>query len=427
MNSTPLAVFIGIDWAAEEHAVCLLQGETALHTTLPQEAAAIEAWVQGLRQRFASRPLAICLEQSRGALLYALMKYEGLVLFPINPKQLAKYREAFSPSGAKNDPGDAELLARFVREHHPRLRRWRPEDAVTRGLRLLCEDRRRWVDQRTAAGNRLLQALKEAYPLALEFLGKHVHAQRFLALLAKYPTQRELQRAAPKHLVSWLARLRRVVDDLPVDPESDPRVVAIKQAVPLVTDEAVLLQGRLAVVNLVKELQLLNDTIDQYDQHIATQLAQHPDAALFASFTGAGPALTPRLIAAFGTDRQRYDSALEVQQLSGAAPVQRQSGKVCVVHKRQACSKFLRQTFHEFARCSLSKCRWARAYVAMLQSKGQSFHTAVRALAFKWIRILFRCWKNRLPYNDHLYLQQLHQKRSPLLAFLPPEYPPPQP
>src|SRR5262249_7063023 len=157
-------------------------------------------------------------EQSRGALLYALMKYEGLVLFPINPKQLAKYREAFVPSGAKNDPGDAELLARFVREHHPRLRMWRPDDAVTRGLRLLCEDRRHWVDERTAVGNRLLQALKETYPLALKFLGKRAYGPRFLALLAKYPTQPELQRASPKQLVQWVARLRRVADDPPADP-----------------------------------------------------------------------------------------------------------------------------------------------------------------------------------------------------------------
>jgi len=420
MNSSSWAVFIGIDWAAEEHAVCVLEGETALHTVLPHEAGAIEAWVQGLRQRFGSRPIGICLEQSRGALLYALMKYEGLTLFPINPKQLARYREAFSPSGAKNDPGDAELLARFLREHHPRLRMWRPDDAVTRGLRLLCEDRRHWVDQRTAVGNRLLQALQEAYPLALTLVGRHIYGRWFVALLTKYPTQRELQRAAPKRLVQWLTRLRRVVDDPPADPARDPRVVAIKQALPLVTDEAVLLQGRLAVSHLVQQLQLLNAAIDQYDQQIATQLAQHPDAQLFASFQGAGPALAPRLIAAFGADRQRYDSALEVQQLSGIAPVQRQSGKTCVVKKRHACSKFLRQTFHEFAKCSLAKCRWARAYVAMLRSKGQNYHAAVRALAFKWIRILFRCWKLRVPYDDNLYLRQLHQKHSPLLAFLPP-------
>jgi hypothetical protein len=93
---------------------------------------------------------------------------------------------------------------------------------------------------------------------------------------------------------------------------------------------------------------------------------------------------------------------------------------------RLACPKFLRQTFHEFAKCSLISCRWAKAYHAMLRSKGHRYHSAVRALAFKWIRILFRCWQTRQPYDDDRYLRQLQRKQSPLLAFLPTQ-PLPQP
>jgi len=168
--------FVGIDWADQEHAVCLLTaGSHQLQaSTVPQRAEALEAWASELRLRFGGRPVAVCLEQSRGALAYALMKYEFLVLFPLNPKQLAKYREALGPSGAKDDPGDAELLCRFVVEHHRRLRAWRPDDVTTRGLRLLTEARRRWVAQRTALGNQLLQQLKEVFPLALEFVGQQV-------------------------------------------------------------------------------------------------------------------------------------------------------------------------------------------------------------------------------------------------------------
>jgi transposase len=420
MNTPSYAAFVGIDWADAEHAVCLSTEGEVEHTSVPQDAAALDAWVAGLRQRFGGRPVAVCLEQSRGALLYALMKYDCLVLFPLNPKQLARYREAFGPSGAKNDPGDAELLARFVREHFPRLRAWKPDDALTRSLRLLTEDRRHWVAERTAAGNRLLGHLKEVYPLALGFLGKHVYGERFLDLLHKFPSQRELQRAAPRKLLEWFRKLRRVVDDPPADPARDPRVVALQQAPPLVTDEAVLRHGRLVVKNLVTQLQQLNQTIAEYDREIAVLVEQHPDSKLFASFDGAADALVPRLVAAFGTDRQRYASAEEIQQLSGIAPVQLQSGKSCVVKMRRACPKFLRQTFHEFARCSLINCRWAQAYHALLRSKGHGYHSAVRALAFKWIRILFRCWKTRQPYDDDRYLRQLQLKQSPLLAFLPP-------
>lgn len=112
------AAFVGMDWADEEHAVCILpaDGGQAERGMLKQEPEAIAAWVGALRQRFDGRPVAICLEQSRGPLLYALMSYEFLVLCPINPVQLAAYRKALDPSGAKGDPRDGELLARFLRD-----------------------------------------------------------------------------------------------------------------------------------------------------------------------------------------------------------------------------------------------------------------------------------------------------------------------
>ena len=167
------AAFLGIDWADEKHDLCLLsaEGGAAHHSTLAQKPAAIAAWAAELRQRYGSRPVAVCLEQSRGALIGALMQYEFLVLFPLNPQQLAAYRQALSPSGAKDDRTDAELLAQFLRDHPRQLRAWRPDDEVTRGLRLLTEQRRRWVEDRVARGNELVQRLKESYPLALEFSG----------------------------------------------------------------------------------------------------------------------------------------------------------------------------------------------------------------------------------------------------------------
>jgi transposase len=327
---------------------------------------------------------------------------------------------ALHPSGGKNDLSDAELLAKFLREHHAELRAWQPDDPLTRTLRLLGEARRQWVDQRTAAGNRLLQVLKEAYPLALEFLGKQVYATRFLELLVKFPAQRELQRAAPKLLAQWLTKLRRVTDDPPKDPVNDPRIVAIRQAPQLVTDPAVLRANRLAVLHLATQLQHFNETIDAYDKQLQELVPQHPDAALFRSFPGAGEALTPRLIAAFGSQRDRYQSALEIQQLSGIAPVQIQSGKTSLVKKRNACPLYLRQTFHEHARCSLRSCRWAQAYCALLQSRGVTWHAAIRSLAFKWQCIMFRCWQTRQPHDDDRYLRQLHRQQAPLLQFLKP-------
>lgn len=413
-------VFVGIDWADERHAVCLLVGDQVEQGEVKQEAGALDDWAASLRTRFGDGPIAICLEASRGPLVYALMKYEFLTLFPLNPKQLAAYRAALHPSGGKNDPRDAELLARLLREHHARLRPWRPDDADTRALRMLGEQRRQWVDQRTAAGNRLIQALKEAYPLAFEFCGKHVYGERFLQLLVKFPTQRELQRANPKHLVQWFQKLRYTVDDPAPKPADDPRVAKIRAMPPLVTDAAVLTANRLQVLHLAKLLQQFNATIAEFDEQLSERTRQHPDAELFQSFPGAGVALTPRLIAAFGSDRERYASATDLQQFSGTAPVRIQSGKTCVVKKRRACPAFLRQTFHEYARCSLLHCRWAQAYCRLRQTQGMKYHAAVRALAFKWQRIMFCCWRKREPYDDAKYMARLSAKQSPLLAYMPP-------
>ncbi len=106
------AALVGIDWSDEKHDICLMEtGNRQIESAIVQQTPeAIDEWVAQLRARFHGRPVAICLEQSKGALIYALMKYDFLVLFPINPARLARYREAMTSSGAKDDPTDAHLL-----------------------------------------------------------------------------------------------------------------------------------------------------------------------------------------------------------------------------------------------------------------------------------------------------------------------------
>ena len=149
------------------------------------------------------------------------------------------------------------------------------------------------------------------------------------------------------------------------------------------------------------------------ERAIEPLFALHPDFAVFASFPGAGPALAPRLLAAFGSDRSRFTSAAEVQTFSGIAPVVSQSGQSKWIHFRWACPKFLRQTFHEFAGVSIQFCDWARAFYDKQRSKGKGHHAAVRSLAFKWIRILFACWRNRTPYNDRCHTANLAARSVP--------------
>jgi len=125
--------------------------------------------------------------------------------------------------------------------------------------------------------------------------------------------------------------------------------------------------------------------------------------------------LIPRLIAAFGTRRERYESAYQLQCYSGIAPVKVASGRTQLIRFRRACPKFLRQTFHEYALHSIQKSEWARAYYQLQRDRHKSHHAAVRSLAYKWIRIIFRCWKDRKPYDEAIYLQS-QRRRSAMLG-----------
>jgi transposase len=170
----------------------------------------------------------------------------------------------------------------------------------------------------------------------------------------------------------------------------------------------------LAVQTTAAQLRTVLTAIQIFDVRIAEAFAAHADHDLFTSFPGAGAVMAPRLAVAFGTDRSRWASAAELQAHSGIAPVTERSGKTLWVHHRLACPKFVKQTFHEFADQSIRFSRWARAYYDQQRTRGNDHHAALRALAYKWIRILFRCWQERRPYDEQAYLEALRRRRSPL-------------
>jgi transposase len=411
-----LAAFVGIDWADQEHAVCLSPADslTPELSTLPHTPEAIAEWVAALRTRFGGRPVAIGLEQARGALLYALMRYDFLVLYPINPATAKRYRDAFAPSGAKTDPVDARLLWELLVKHRDQLRPWTPDEPTTRQLALLCEHRRDLVHHRTRLVQQLRATLKTYFPQALDWAGTDLATVLAADFLRKWPTLAALQQAKPPTVRAFYYAHRCRRPDL-----ITARLAAIKVSTPLCTDAAVIAAHALRAQSLACQLRPLLTALAEYDRQIAALFATHPDAALFQSFPGAAACLAPRLAAAFGTDRARFAEADAMARLSGVAPVTRQSGKFHSVQRRHACPKFLLQTFHEFARCSLKFCAWARRYYEAQRAKGQGHHAAVRALAFKWVRILWRCWRDRVAYDDATYMVALHRHGSPLAQSLP--------
>jgi transposase len=410
-----MAAFVGLDWGDKKHSVCVqaVGSQPAQYLTLEQKPEALGVWVAGLRERFAGSKVAVALEQSKGAVLYALMAYDFLILYPINPKSLAKFREAFRVSGAKDDPTDAELLMELVRCHHQKLRVWIPDDEKTRALRLLTEQRRKLVDDQTALTNQLTSCLKEYFPQALQWLGD-VSLPMALEFLARWPSLQAVQKATGSQLRKFFSSFRRRQKA----EWMEEQIKQIQTAVALTNDAAVVMVHSLTVQAIVSQLPHVAKAIEKFEDKIQELFDTHPDREIFQSLPGAGPALAPRLLAVLGSQRDRFQSASEAQRFSGIAPVTRRSGNSSSVRRRYACSSFVKQSFHEFAQCSIPHCSWARAYYQQLRTCGKGRHAAIRALAFKWIRIIYRCWMDRQPYDEQQYLTSLRSRKSPLFPMI---------
>jgi len=415
-NEETIAAYIGLDWADKEHEVTMLDVETGQVESrkLKQESEALIDWVQSLRQRFSGGKVAIAVEQRKGALIYALMGYDFLILYPVNPKTLARFREAFNTSGAKSDPLDSQLLLDLIRLHRDKLRPWVPEDADTRLLQMLVEERRALVDEVTRLTNRLKSTLKQYFPQALEWAGE-LNSRQALDFLTRWPALESIRKAGEVAVEKFYHRHSVRNQD-----KIEQRLKAIKEAQALTTDRAVLAASRMKALAIVRQLRALGKSIAEMEAQIEELFEQHRDHEVFSSFPCAKKVLGPRLLAAFGGDRTRYESALDLQSFSGIAPVTRSSGQSKTIHKRMACPKFLRQTFHEYAAQSIKKAGWARVYYLGQRDKGVKHHAAVRALAYKWIRIMFRCWQEQEPYDEAKYITSLKRRSSPLVSGLPP-------
>ena len=408
------AALIAIDWADRQHAVCLYDQSTGQREqfTLKQTPECLQAWVSSLRARFAGQQLAICTEQSRGPLIYALLQYDFLVLYPINPTTLAKYRQAFSPSFGKDDPSDADYLLDLLQHHRERLRPWRPDDEQTRTLQVLVQQRRRLIDDRTRISNRLTALLKGYFPQVLAWF-PDLSTLLVCDFLTRWPSLTAAQKARPATLLQFFKAHHSVRAAT-----NERRLAELKLAVPLTTDSAVLNSSLLMVKVLVAQLRTVLAAIAEYDRHIEALCQTHAEYELFASLPGAGPVYAARLTAALGTDRSRWQSADQLLCFTGIAPAIERSGKQQWIRWRYFCPKFLRQSFHEYAAESVHHSFWAKAYYNMQRLKGKDHHAAVRALAFKWIRIIWKCWQTRTAYNEVIYLESLRKASSPLLKFI---------
>jgi transposase len=406
-------VYVGVDWGEAKHVYSVRTADGRQRRgTFGATAEAVHEWVRTMRAEHPEATIVVAVEQSRGALTYALRPYDFIELVPVNPRAAKAYRDALYLSGAKDDPIDAELLREFVMAHRDRLRSWRADDAHTRKLGLLVEGRRKLVDQRTSATQALTATLKQYFPQVLAWFGDPA-SRLARAFIRQWPTLQSVGSARAPQLIRVIKAHSRKKDDA-----IDQLLAAIRSAVPLTNDEAIIEPMSRLALAYVGVLDALEPSIRDHDERIAQLTAMHADAAIFSSFPGAGAVMTPRLIAAFGTDRNRWESAADVQRYSGIAPVIERSGNRTSTHARIHFPKFMRQTFHEFAQASMPHSAWAQAFYMLQRDRGAGHHQAIRALAFRWIRILYHCWSNRVVYDEQVHTASLRRHGSPCLAHI---------
>lgn len=400
------ALIIGLDWADAKHDLAIMENDHETQTQIASSPEAIDEWLIAQHNRCPEKRFAICLEQSRGALFYILSKYEFLDLYPINPANLASYRRAFSPSGAKDDLRDAHLLLDYFLKHSEQCRRVEPDTVEIRTLALLCEDRRKAVNGRTSHVNTLQSKLKCVFPQALDLCGSNLYGQISLDFLERWITLKDFQRAHEKTIKEFYKKHHG--SKLHAERAEEIRRIAVCAT----TDPAILAPYRLKIELLLQEIRLDNTAVKKYDKAIAETSEKITEFSIFDSFPGAGPVLAPRLTAAFGSNHERWENVASLQAYMGVAPVTVASGKSRIVHWRYKCSKFLRQTFVEYAKESIKQSSWARVYYDQKRQNGLSYNKTLRALAWKWARIFWRCWHTGEKYDEARYCKALENQGS---------------
>ncbi len=407
------AALVGIDWADKKHDVCErpVNTHTYHYSVISSKPESLHDWAMSLKKRYPKQTIAVACELTKGPLIYALSKYKHLTLFSINPSTVAKYRKAFTHSGAKNDPSDARVQTEILERHMDKLDAIQPESAEVRALAQLLEYRRKVVQDRVDCSNKITAYLKNYYPQVLDWF-KEKDTIVFCDFLMKWSSLDAVKKVRKQTLMKFFGKHNSRYTTV-----NDKRFTEIKAAQALTDDLGVIEPNKIMIEVLIPQLKVLIESIGRLDKEIKQRYKNQKERIIFDSLPGAGPQLAPRLFVAFGSDRTRYQSANEIQKYAGIAPVIEQSGQKKWTHWRYSCPKFLRQTFVEWAGQSIRYSYWAKAYYEQQLKKGKPHNTIIRSLAFKWIRIVYKCWQTNTPYDESKYLKALQRQGSPLLNF----------
>ncbi len=271
------AAHVGLDWADKKHDVCVQfkNGERTFHV-IEHTPEALDVWLTELHQKVKGR-IAIAVELKKGPVVYALQKYPFITVFPVHALSLARYRQAFSPSGAKDDPQDAELALELMLRYPQKIKAIEPDNADIRLLQQLVEQRRQLVEDKRRFVNRLINSLKQYYPQPLEWFS-HRGSLLLCELIIRWPSLQQLKRARRDTIRNFLnAKGGRAMA------LTEQRVVSIDNAIPLTTDPSVIEANALMATALATQIKVVSEIIKTYDERIETLFDTLPDAGLFKS------------------------------------------------------------------------------------------------------------------------------------------------
>jgi len=389
-----MAFFVGLDWAATAHAVCVIDevGAVRWRGSVAHSADGLAELVRRLTRVALPATMQIAIERPSGLVVDTLVD-AGFEVVPIHPNIVKASRPRYSAAGAKSDDSDAFLLADLLRTDGHRFRALRPLSDETRALRALVRGRDDLVTQRVALANQLRALLERFWPGAAGIFAD-VDSPIALAFLARYPTPQSAEHLGERRLAQFLRRHAYCGRRSPAE-----LLARLRSAPPSRAGEAEAEASGDLVRALVAVLVPLVAQIQQLSAAIAAAVADHPDGPLVQSFPRSGQVNAGQLLAELGDDRARFPTPEQLAAEAGAAPVTRASGKHRAVVFRWACNKHLRRAVTTFADNSRHASPWAAAVYARARGRGCDHPHAIRILARAWLRVLWRCWQDRRPYD----------------------------
>ena len=386
--------FIGIDWAAATHAVCVMDaaGKIVAEFTIAHSADGITQLIRRLARYGDPATIPIAIERPNGRLVDLLLE-AGHPVVPVSPNAIKTWREGEVLSGAKSDAGDAAVIAEYLRLRRHRLQVAVPYSGQTQALRTVVRTRTDLVDMRVSATNQLSALLEASWPGA-QAIFADVESPISLAFLTRYPTPASAAHLGEKRIAAFCATHgysgRRPAAEL----------LARLRAAPAGTaDPALTTALGTAVLALVAVLKALNSAVKDLDRSATTHLGEHPDGEIFTSLPRSGQINAAQMLAEWGDCRQAYDGPDSVAALAGCTPVTKESGKHRAVHFRWACNKRFRQAMTTFADNSRHASPWAAQIYDSARASGKDHPHAIRILARAWIRVIWPCWLNHTPYD----------------------------